>query len=152
MDDQKDILLCMYQEHLKQARHQDNQRSTMANLILIISSGLLGFITFDKILNITDLPLAIFLFLLGLYGAVFSAKYYERYKLHYERSRKVREQIDRIFNQIEISILQKKADLKTKEVYPVIFDLRLYWLWISLMLIISIVGLGLALSILLINT
>lgn len=52
MEDQKsnekDILLCFYQEHLIQARQQESQRATMTNLILIIGTVVIGLITFDK--------------------------------------------------------------------------------------------------------
>ena len=152
MNEENDILICMYQEHLKQARHQENQRSTMANLILIISTGLLGVIALDKTFSFSDLPLAIFLFFLGLYGAIFTIKYYERFKLHYERSRNIRKEFDRRFKDLGISGLQKEADKKTKEFFPIMFKLRLYWLWISLLLIVSILGLGLLLSIIVMNT
>ena len=150
-ENQTNIMLCLYQEHLNQARHQENQRSTMTNLILIICTALLAGITLDKILSLTDLPLAIFLFTLGIYGAFFCAKYYERFRLHYERSRMVRKQLEKSVGLNTSSESQKAADLKTKEQFPIMFNVRLYWLWIILMLIISLVGLGLIVAILIVN-
>jgi Ca2+/Na+ antiporter len=150
-ENQNSIMICLYQEHLNQARHQENQRSTMSNLILIICSALLAAVTLDKDLSLTDLPLTLFLFSLGVYGAVFSAKYYERFKLHYERSRIVRKQLEKIINSIDNKETQKAADIKTRKQFPIMFSLRLYWLWIILMLIISVVGLGLTVAILVAN-
>ena len=141
IENQQDILLNIYKEHLTQARHQENQRSTMTNLILIICTGAIGIITFDNSINFYDLPLVLFIIFSGIYGSIFSAKYYERFKLHYERSREVRIKLISLFNELELSEMQRKADEKTQQNFPLIFNLRLYWLWISLFLLVSSLGL-----------
>lgn len=148
MEDQKtnkkDILLCFYKEHLAQARQQESQRATMTNLILIIGAAVIGLITLDKSINNADLLLSIFLTFLGLYGAVFSAKLYERFRLHYERSRNTRFKIEELYPETTISI--PKADEKTKENYPILFRLRLFWLWMILPYFIFLLGIILTLK------
>lgn len=64
MVDEKDILWGMYQEHCTQGRHHEGQRATMSNLLLVLSGGILGLITF-KDLSFETWPLSAFLIILG---------------------------------------------------------------------------------------
>lgn len=77
---------------------------------------------------------------LGLYGVVFSAKLYERFRLHYERSRATRFKIEELYPETAISNIQKDADEKTKGNYPILFRFRLFYLWITLPCFISLLG------------
>jgi len=90
----RDVLWKMYQENCTQGRHHESQRSTVAAVFLAIAGAAIGLITFDKGILPSDLPLTIFLFFLGCFGAVFSAKQYERFSFHMERARRDRAALD----------------------------------------------------------
>lgn len=76
--DVKDVLGKFIQEHYSQLRHYETQRSTVSNLLVIVAATILAFITYNKALTRSDLPLTIMLFMIELVGAAFCIKYYER--------------------------------------------------------------------------
>ena len=80
--DKNEILWKLYEDNRNYARFHELQRSTATNLILAVSAGLIGLVTFDKNINLLDLPSVLFLDVLGNFGAIFSAKHYERARLH----------------------------------------------------------------------
>lgn len=140
MSEESDILTVLYQEHLNQARHQESERSTMTNLILVLGAAVASLITYDQKVSKVDLPLSIFLVMLGIYGAFFSAKLYERFRLHYERSRSVRKKLEELYPITTIGAIQKSADETTKNEFRMLFQLRLYWLWVFMPVLVTILG------------
>jgi len=140
----RDVLWKMYQEHCTQGRHHETQRSTVAGALVAIAGAVIGLVTFDKAVSPMDLPLTFFLFLLGGFGAVFSAKHYERFRLHMERARRYRDELDRLLPDSLLKRLKEEADTKHNEEFPRLKDLRLnrFWLWLYVL----IAALGLVLS------
>src|ERR1700733_7818455 len=68
-----DVLLAYWQEQRNQARHSEDQRATLTNLILIISAATLGFLS-QWGWTLRSLSITVPLVFLGLYGAIASAK------------------------------------------------------------------------------
>ncbi len=132
----RDVLWKMYQEHCTQGRHHETQRSTVAGALIAISGGVMGLITFDKAVTITDLPLALFLFALGGFGAVFSSKHYERFNLHMARARHHRDELDSLLPGAPLKRLKKAADDQHNAAFPRMSVLRLnrFWLWFYVLL------------------
>ena len=85
---QADIFWKMYQENVTHARHQETQRSTVANVILVIAAGLITAIGLNKSIDIADSPLACLLIALGIFGLGFSSKHYERYQVKFWGNRR----------------------------------------------------------------
>jgi hypothetical protein len=88
MDDQLELTWRFYQEHCAWERHHESQRGSATNLLLIISAGILGIMTYDGTIGITDLPLAVFLIIQGIFGAIFVEKQYECFARHQRRAGK----------------------------------------------------------------
>jgi hypothetical protein len=84
MPSKNDVLLELIDEQWAQARQSENTRASMTNFILIITSVAIGFL-FQKGPVKDALPISIFLILLGLYGALVSAKIYERFRQSVDR-------------------------------------------------------------------
>lgn len=82
-----------FAEHASQARKHEEQREKATNLILTISGALTGLITYAK-LAFWSLPAAFAIMLLGVFGLLFSAKHYERARMHTEVLRQIRMEID----------------------------------------------------------
>ena len=101
MTENADILLQMIQEQWSQARQSESQRATMTNYIIAISSAILGFIV-DKGLVRNIWPLTILLIVLGIYGALFSAKLYERFRHHIHRVDKMMRRLDALYPDAQI--------------------------------------------------
>lgn len=96
-----DFLLELYNDQWNQARQSEEQRSTIANLVLVLATALIALLNTDKTLEISiNKPLiSIFLLLLGVFGIAISAKLYERYNLHTTRARVYRLAVDSIIIQ-----------------------------------------------------
>jgi len=140
----RDVLWKMYQEHCTQGRHHETQRSTVAGALIAIAGAVIGLVTFDKAISAPDLPLTAFLFVLGTFGAVFSAKHYERFCLHMERARQHRDELDGLLPGKPLKRLKKQADDKNDADFPRLKDLRLNRFWMGLYVLIAALGLALS--------
>ena len=142
----RDVLWKMYQEHCTQGRHHEAQRSTVAGALIAISGAVIGLVTFDKSISRIDLPLTLFLCGLGIFGAVFSAKHYERFSLHMKRAQKYRDELDGLLPGKPIKRLKKIADAEHDGEFPNLKDLRLNQFWICLYVLIALLGLALSVT------
>ncbi|HEX8642372.1 MAG TPA: hypothetical protein VF702_00490 [Allosphingosinicella sp.] len=95
--DGREELWKMYDSHVLQGRHHETQRSTVIGLVLAIATGLLGIASLDdSVAGRFDAGIGVLLVALGLFGAGFAAKHYERFNLHMERARGYREALDEL--------------------------------------------------------
>lgn len=100
----------MYSENSIQARHHETQRAAVASTFIGISGAVIAFMTSDKTLSPLDLPPALLLVLLGMFGAVFSAKQYERIQLHTRRARGYRDAYDALLPGSPLRSIRRIAD------------------------------------------
>lgn len=135
-----DLLWKLFEDNRNYAKHHENQRSTASNITMIVSAGILGLITFDKELTLADLPLALFLTLLGFFGALFSAKHYERVRLHLYRAEAYLQEIEQMRPDLGISTLRADANTKTRERFPRLSTIQLHRFWIVLHLFLAFIG------------
>ena len=144
-----DILLAYWQEQRIQARHSEEQRATLTNLILIISAATLGFLS-QWGWTLRSLALTIPLVFLGLYGAIASAKLYERNLYHYEQAMAFSRLLSEATGVVDHEELLREVRRGFSANHPVMYWLRLYMLWIALNAMIAL--LGLVLSVVLVVT
>lgn len=135
-----ELLWRLYADNREYARSHEAQRSSAASLIVAISAGLLGLATFDQEIGASDLPLTLFLSAIGVFGAVFSSKHYERTRLHLNRAKQYLGRLDVLFPLDEIIRLQQLGDTTNAENFPRLSRLRLNTLWNALYLSISLIG------------
>lgn len=143
----QDILWKYFQGELNQALNHEASRSSITNLVLIITGVIITIITYDQQINKSDLALSIFLMLIGLFGIVSNAKYYERFHFHYSRAKGYRKLLEEQFPNVDFSALRVNSDLESAKKFKRISKVRLNWLWMILNLLISIFGLVLTLKI-----
>jgi len=146
--DDKEILVAWYQEENNFARHHEELRGTAANVIVAVAAGGLGLIAFDQKLLLDDLPLATIVALLGVLGAVLSAKQYERVRLHLNRARQFEACLDELVPKIDLMKLRKAGTRINEEQFPHLAKWRLYWFWVALNVIIALIGAVLVIAIL----
>jgi hypothetical protein len=143
MDEPFQALLAYWGEHRIQLRQSEDQRSALTNYVLIVVSGLTGFIVQQQFRPRT-LPLCILITGIGLYGAICAAKYHERAQYHLIQAR------------VLTRVLQTQGALPDNRdaldegrqahyaKYPRLHRLRLYQLWIGLHIGIAAFGATLA--------
>lgn len=78
--DVSDYLWNMYNEHTSQGRHHEAQRTAVSTVVLALAGAVVAVIAQGHFRR--TWPLAAFLILLGLVGALFSQKQAERTRMH----------------------------------------------------------------------
>jgi len=139
----RDAFWRLYTEHCTHMRHHEAQRSTVAASMIAVASALLGVVTFDKSLSLSDVPLLGLVFVLGTFGAVFSAKQYERSAMHMERARAYRDAIDEDLSGQPLKTLKAAADKRHNAEFPRLHRLRVNQFWLGLYLFVATTGFSL---------
>jgi hypothetical protein len=124
-----------YKEQLDHGRHIEVQRSTIAGLVLTASGAIIGKLLATP-LRPTALPYTITLCLLNLVALLISAKLYERFRLHNEIAKLVRNSINP-----DLAKFRRKAESAVRERYPVLFSIRLHVIWNCLFGVLAVLGL-----------
>lgn len=153
--DQREILLTLLKEAYNHVRHYETQRSTVSNLIVIVAAAILGFVTRDNALTRADLPLSSLLFVVGIFGIAFAAKYYERTKANADRYYKYRDKLDELFFESRgLSNVLDEAAKDTSAACPRLVEggslgwIKVHRLWITFHALIGCLGLILTILIL----
>jgi len=144
--DEKDVLLQLYSEERAQARQSEDQRATLTNLILLMSGGGLAFIAALP-LRKSSLAISIDLIVLGVYGAITTRKYFERWLRHWHRSYALQSQLFLHYPSIPDRLLtfthERREDAYEKAIkkrFPYTSQLRVYNLWTGFHILLAIAG------------
>ena len=140
MADTTDIILNELGRQWSQAKQSEDQRATLSNFIIIISVAAQGFIVQNDFPS-RAMVVAVFLTLLGIFGAIASAKYYERFRLSMCRVGRLREKLDTLHPDLKLDELEALSDAKHLKRHPRLHRIRLNLLWRLMMF--GIVALGL---------
>jgi predicted membrane channel-forming protein YqfA (hemolysin III family) len=146
--DKIELLWRLYQEHCAWERHQEAQRSSATNFVLVVAAAVLSIITINKSTDITDLPLTIFLVLLGVFGVILSMKYYERFARHQTLAGAYRVALDQEIPEAQILGIRSEAERCHTDNYRLMHKWRLHWLWIGLHVAVALMGVVLTVGIL----
>ena len=141
MTDAADVILAHWNEHRQQLRQSENQRATMTNFVMVITAALSGLIIQQKFAAGT-IPLGVLITLIGLFGAVVSAKYHERATYHLSQARALTTTLK------EMTILPDNPNLdryrdQHYHAFPHLHRIRLHALWTGLHLAIAAYGITL---------
>jgi hypothetical protein len=139
MADDTDVLLKFCEQQWMEAKQAEDQRATITNIILLVASAILGFIT-QKTLTSDMLPLSILLIVLGIYGVITSEKLYERHQFHSARARSWRDRIDQLHPDAELLKRKEEAATAHNQKFSIMSRIRLHYLWVGLHLVIALAG------------
>jgi hypothetical protein len=142
--DQIGVWLALYNENCVHARHHEAQRGIMTAFVIASTAALANLALADKSVDVRDLPFTAALILFGLFGALLSAKHYERFRDHMYRARLIRLELDSGVLNKRAQALRDIAHKNAEVEFPRLYELRLNWGWICLHLIVA--GVGLAIS------
>lgn len=135
----EDAVLAYWNENRAQFRQSESQRAVLTNYVLAIAAAISGLVV-QQHFRILTLPLSIMVVLIGLYGALASAKYHERANYHLDQARaltKVLVQSGALPDSGPI-LSQYRAEHYQK--YPWLYRVRLHWLWTGLHLGVAAYG------------
>ena len=150
MADRADVLLHLYSEERAEARQSEDQRATLTNLILVVVAAGLAFVTSRQGDNEAALIVSLAILALGIYGAVATAKYFERWLRHWRRSYAFQVQLFELYPEIDASLasfhyapLRLRTDPYEQEIerrFPRLSKVKLYRLWIAFHCAVAIAG------------
>ena len=139
MNDEVEILLRYCEEQWHHIRHLEDQRATFTNFVLVVTAGVIGFIV-QQGLGKASLPLTTLLVIVGIYGAIASYKFYERYRLHQIREQHWLTRIHELNPNAKLLELDKVAIDKHNREFPRMSKLHVHTIWISFNVLIALLG------------
>lgn len=151
MADDTDVLLMFCGQTKEESRHIEKQRATLTNLIIVIASAALGLIVRQGLTERSNIPLAVLLMWLGLFGTAATIKFYERYKFLQTRLDHWYIRIEELRPNAQYLQTRRTADEEHQRSRPWIFKLHVHWLWLALHGLIALFG-GSILAVILIKT
>ncbi|MEW2310061.1 hypothetical protein ACIOGT_27875 [Streptomyces microflavus] len=139
----EEAIRAYWKEHREQLRQCETQRSTLTNLLLIVTAALSGLIVQQKF-TLNVMPLCLFVAMTGVYGAVAVAKYYERASYHLTQARALTRDlaVRGVLGSDEGLARARAAHYRE---FPRLHRIRLHRLWVGLHLAIALYGLALLL-------
>ncbi|MQY03490.1 hypothetical protein [Actinomadura macrotermitis] len=131
MADVSDILLKHWEDQRAKSRHSEDQRATLTNMILVLSS--LGFALIgQRGLRDPMLAVTIPLIALGAYGALATAKLAERATIHNRQGREFADRLDELMPELRLKQTYAAARESHRAEYGKLARLRLRHLWTAL--------------------
>ncbi len=137
--DERDVLWGMYQEHCTQGRHHEDQRATVTNLVIALAVAMIGLLSY-KDLSRTMWPLAVMVLLLGLFGALFSLKHYERFRFHMKCAGEYRDALEVLLPASKLAEHRMNAKTEHGTKYGAVAAIHLFIFWMLLNLAITTLG------------
>ncbi|MFD5013707.1 hypothetical protein [Streptomyces chartreusis] len=135
----EEAIRAYWKEHREQLRQCETQRSTLTNLLLVITAALSALVVQQEF-TLNVVPLCLFVTLTGAYGAVAASKYFERASYHLSQARALtRELVERGVLGSDEKLVEAREEHYRR--FPRLYRIRLHRLWVVLHLAIALYGL-----------
>ncbi len=132
------FLLRNLEENWILARQAEEKRATIAHLVLLLATLILGAFFLSHCAS-----LALLLIPLGVYGLLTTLKLYERSQYHIFRARKLRARIDELCPEAGLEVLYKEVEREHRARYPWLASVRLNTIWVCFYVVLIALGVGL---------
>lgn len=133
--------LAYWKEHREQLRQSETQRSVITNILLVIAAAL-GALVVQQRFEARLIPLTVFIVVIGVYGALAVAKYHERAAYHLSQARALTKLLVELGSLGSEEELDRQRNAHYRE-FRLLHRVRLYAIWASLHVLISLYGLAL---------
>jgi hypothetical protein len=140
MADEKDVLLEMFKQYMDQSTRYLDQRSSTANITLILAAAIIGLTATEQRPATIGLVGGVFLVAIGVFGVFWSVKYHERVAFYLRRASGYRDKLDKLLPNINLKAIQETADKATEKKWGRIYRTPLWWYWIIPNLIVAALG------------
>ena len=141
MDD-KTLLWHLYQDNRGQAQFHETQRTNGSALIGGGAAVIIAAVADDGAYARSEVPLALILVLLGVFGFLFCQKTSERMQLHLNRCRTFLPMLDELDSTLDLMAIKKSCDEKTAHEYPVAHKIKLRTFWQGMHVLVGLAGLA----------
>nr|WP_157227310.1 hypothetical protein [Nocardia asiatica] len=135
-----DVLMRMWQEQRTQGRQSENHRAIMTLIVVISAVGGLSYIAVQRDTRIVSACVALGVCLLGLFGALISAKYFERFKMHMDAAQLLRRRLNDLYPELYLEDDWAANRRQHESNYKVLARIRLEHLWVAAHLGIATLG------------
>ncbi len=139
MSETTDILINAADREFGQAKQSEDQRANITGLVVVVASAIQGGLTQTGI-NKNALPLTIMLIVLGIFGVLASMKLYERARRHLRLGFLIRQKLEELHPDTQLSLLLETTRKEQQEEFPVLRSIRLYIIWTILHCLIMVLG------------
>lgn len=139
MDD-KTLLWNLYQDNRIQAQFHETQRTNGSALIGGGAAVIVASIAEDGHYLREDVPLAVILVMLGIFGFLYCLKISERMQLHLNRCRRFLPMLDAMDDTIDLMAVKDECDRKTASQFPFAHRVKLRTFWEGMHILIGVTG------------
>ncbi|MGW0580453.1 hypothetical protein ACWD25_31865 [Streptomyces sp. NPDC002920] len=151
MANDTDVLLELLKMQREEARHTENQRATLTNIVILVTAAGLGFLAQQGSLRMSWLGVTLPMLGLGAFGAVACWKYGERWAGYTSLAVPLLEAIGQRHDSLDLQTLRRSGRDEHDMRFRHIIRVEVWWLWVALHAGISTGGLILSLWILVAN-
>ncbi|WP_433726509.1 helix-turn-helix domain-containing protein [Nocardia sp. CA-129566] len=135
-----EVLLRMWHEQRTQGRQSENHRAIMTIVVVIGAVGGMTYVAVGHGNRYVTASAAFAVCLLGLFGAVICAKYFERFKMHMDGAQALRRRLDDLYPALRLEEDWSASRRQHENNYKVLSRIRLEHLWVVAHLGIAFVG------------
>lgn len=146
MREEVEVLMRFYDEQCQQARHHEDHREKVTQMVIAVSTALIAFIAVNSLQPWT-VWLALAVLALPFYSAPFCFKHYERNRHHVRYARNYRRMIEELVDDVPLRDLREDARHDHRDAYPLSSAWRLHSFWLSINYVIGLIGAILAIII-----
>lgn len=139
--DDKTLLWNLYQDNRAQAQFHETQRTNGSALIGGGAAVIVASMSEDGHYLREDLPLAIILVLLGIFGFLYCLKTSECMQVHLNRCRRFLPLLDQLDDSMDLVAIKDECDAATARKYPFSSRVQLRKYWEGMHILIGLTGL-----------
>lgn len=145
IDTTANILQATYEHYFEMAMDHHTKAATTSNFLLIIVGVIISFASSSSgVRDPIDFVSGVAVFLIGLFGIVWTRKQFERYKFWQHIAHQYQRELSRILPElITEDVYRPGAKAAVAKNFRILSRIHELWLWSSLHSIVAIIGLGL---------
>lgn len=145
LDTKANILQATFQHYFGMAMDHHTKAATTSNFLLIIVGAIISFVTFDTAVGGTaDLVSGVVVFIIGLFGMVWTRKQLERYTFWQHIAHQYQKDLANIVPELKTEkTYHVGAEAAGSHKYAFLAKIHEHWLWATLHGIVTLIGLGL---------
>lgn len=139
--DKVDFAWGLYESERDFIKHHENQRTNASSILAAVYAALVVAIGTSAASDWLQVLIAFALFLLGIYGAIFSGKLYELIQMHAARSYEYLDFVNACFPELNVTEVKAKVKDNQKKKHPYFASISLNKIWFRFHSFVAFIGL-----------